>query len=102
MRTLTAFVVVGWLAALAQAGDTLAWPQFRGPGGTGVADGQKPPVNFGPDKNVKWKVAPQPISDSTQILPPYLSTTRWQIARPMPVPGIVLPCSLLKATNIVS
>ncbi|HEX3314599.1 MAG TPA: pyrrolo-quinoline quinone, partial [Gemmataceae bacterium] len=34
-----------------------AWPQFRGPGGSGVAEGQKPPIEFGPDKNVKWKVA---------------------------------------------
>src|SRR5688500_16580865 len=34
----------------------LAWPQFRGPGGSGIADGQKPPVEFGPDKNLKWKV----------------------------------------------
>lgn len=34
----------------------LAWPQFRGPNGSGVADDQKPPVEVGPDKNVKWKV----------------------------------------------
>ncbi len=33
------------------------WPQFRGPGGSGVADTEQPPVEFGPDKNVKWKVA---------------------------------------------
>ncbi len=35
----------------------LVWPQFRGPKGTGIAVDQKPPVEFGPDKNVKWKVA---------------------------------------------
>lgn len=35
----------------------LVWPQFRGPGGSGVADEQKPPVEFGPNKNVKWRVA---------------------------------------------
>ena len=40
----------------AAADKPLAWPQFRGPGGSGVADGQKPPVAFGPSKNVKWKV----------------------------------------------
>src|SRR5262245_30015511 len=35
-----------------------AWPQFRGPNGSGVAaDDQKPPVEVGPEKNVKWKVA---------------------------------------------
>jgi outer membrane protein assembly factor BamB len=37
-------------------GEPLAWPQFRGPGGSGVADSEQPPVEFGPDKNVKWKV----------------------------------------------
>ena len=41
----------------ATAAEPLAWPQFRGPGGSGVADDQKPPVEIGPDKNVKWKVA---------------------------------------------
>lgn len=34
----------------------LQWPQFRGPNGSGIAaDDQKPPTEFGPDKNVKWK-----------------------------------------------
>lgn len=42
---------------LAQAQQPSAWPQFRGPGGTGVAENQHPPVEFGPDKNVAWKVA---------------------------------------------
>jgi len=27
------------------------WPQFRGPGGSGVAEGQKPPIHFGPGSN---------------------------------------------------
>lgn len=34
----------------------LPWPQFRGPNGTGIGDG-KPPVEFGPGKNVLWKVS---------------------------------------------
>ena len=38
------------------AGDA-AWPRFRGPAGSGVADGQRPPIEFGPEKNVLWKVA---------------------------------------------
>ncbi len=33
------------------------WPQFRGPDGSGIAENQKPPVELGPEKNVKWKVA---------------------------------------------
>jgi outer membrane protein assembly factor BamB len=55
----------GWLAAASAAvlaasaigaDKPLVWPQFRGPNGSGVADDQKPPIEFGPDKNVKWKV----------------------------------------------
>lgn len=44
-----------------------AWPQFRGPNGSGVADGQKPPVEFGPDKNVKFKV-PVPAGFSSPVI----------------------------------
>ncbi len=43
------------------------WPQFRGPAGSAVADSQKPPVEFGPDKNVKWKV-PAPSGLSSPIV----------------------------------
>lgn len=42
---------------LLAADKPLAWPQFRGPGGSGVADRQRPPLEIGPDKNVAWKVA---------------------------------------------
>ena len=53
-------------AAAAAAGPP-AWPQFRGPGGSGVApDYEKPPSQIGPDKNVKWKVAvPSGLSSPT-------------------------------------
>lgn len=59
MKKLIAFaVLVGASVSAAFAADQpLAWPQFRGPGGLGVADDQKPPVELGPEKNVKWKVA---------------------------------------------
>lgn len=33
------------------------WPQFRGPNGGGVAHEQKPPVVFGIESNVLWKIA---------------------------------------------
>jgi outer membrane protein assembly factor BamB len=39
------------------AEETMIWPQFRGPGGSGVADDETPPLQIGPGKNVKWKVA---------------------------------------------
>jgi outer membrane protein assembly factor BamB len=38
-------------------GELPAWPQFRGPDASGIAEDEKPPVEIGPDKNVKWKVA---------------------------------------------
>ena len=35
-----------------------SWPQFRGPDGSGVAAvGASPPVEFGPDRSVLWRVA---------------------------------------------
>ena len=43
------------------------WPQFRGPNGSGIAVGAKPPVAFGPEKNVKWKV-PIPSGASSPVV----------------------------------
>jgi outer membrane protein assembly factor BamB len=58
MKGCMTLVVMGVFATFGQAADKpLAWPQFRGPGGTGVAHGQKPPVEFDATKNCKWKVA---------------------------------------------
>lgn len=45
------------ISSVAMGGEPLVWPQFRGPGGSGIVEDQKPPVEIGPDKNVKWKVA---------------------------------------------
>ena len=43
------------------------WPQFRGPSGSGFADAEHPPTEFGPDKNVRWKV-PVPNGASSPIV----------------------------------
>ena len=68
MKTLMAAASLAVFASIGMGADKpLAWPQFRGPGGSGVADGQKPPVEFGPDKNVKWKV-PVPSGFSSPIV----------------------------------
>jgi len=41
--------------------DAGSWPQFRGPGGKGVADSeQKLPTEIGPEQNVVWKVSMPP------------------------------------------
>ena len=47
------------LTGLCGAGPVLAagdWPNWRGPTGSGVADAAKAPAEFGPEKNVAWKV----------------------------------------------
>lgn len=43
------------------------WPQFRGPGGLGVAESGNPPIQFGPDSNVLWKV-PLPSGNSSPCI----------------------------------
>jgi outer membrane protein assembly factor BamB len=60
----TNLVLTGAFAAAGLGAEKqLVWPQFRGPNGSGVADDQRPPVEFGPDKNLKWKVsAPSGLS----------------------------------------
>jgi outer membrane protein assembly factor BamB len=55
MKTLLA-AVLALVSLHAFAGDA-KWPRFRGPDGAGIADGEKPPVEFGPEKNVLWQVA---------------------------------------------
>jgi outer membrane protein assembly factor BamB len=57
--TLLAIVVLSNFAVAAQEGSNVWWPQFRGPNSSGLGGG-KPPVDFGPDKNVRWKTAVGP------------------------------------------
>lgn len=55
-------------AAAVGAEPTLAWPRFRGPNGSGIAaDGERPPIEFGPEKNLKWKV-PVPGGISSPVV----------------------------------
>jgi outer membrane protein assembly factor BamB len=64
MRMVAALFAFCLAVPMVAAGD---WPQFRGPGGTGVADDQKPPVKFGPKQNLAWKV-PVPPGASSPIV----------------------------------
>src|SRR5262249_48563745 len=36
------------------------WPRFRGPNGSGVAEVDKPPIQFGPSTKLLWKCAMAP------------------------------------------
>ena len=46
-----------WLTTEGGAQAASNWPQFRGPGGLGLAENARPPVHFGPGSNVLWKAA---------------------------------------------
>lgn len=50
---LAAIIVAGSVATAAAAGPD-AWPQFRGPSGTGVADGATIPLRWSVTENVDW------------------------------------------------
>ncbi len=67
MKNLLAFLALAVPSVGLAADKALVWPQFRGPGATGVADDQKPPLEVGPDKNVLWKV-PAPSGASSPII----------------------------------
>lgn len=55
------------LSLSAWAGDA-DWPQFRGPGGSGVgAADARPPIHFSPTTNVAWKIA-LPSGNSSPVI----------------------------------
>jgi outer membrane protein assembly factor BamB len=61
-----------FLTAVALSAATPQWPQFRGPDASGVAEHAKPPVHFGPDTNLLWKVSiptglSSPIISGSQV-----------------------------------
>ena len=50
--------------------EPLNWPSFRGPDGTGVADGQRPPVvwNLKTGENVRWKTPIPGLGHSAPVV----------------------------------
>ena len=77
-RAVLALLGVGIVSACAMA-EPPAWPQFRGPAGTGIAaEDQKPPTEVGPEKNVKWKVAVPPGMSSPVIVGDKLFLTAFE------------------------
>jgi outer membrane protein assembly factor BamB len=57
--------LLGVWAASAVASD---WPAFRGPNGDGVAQENKAPLHWGPEKNVRWKVTLPGPGNSSPIV----------------------------------
>ena len=44
------------------------WPAFRGPNGNGVANEDKAPLHWGPEKNVRWKASLPGPGNSSPII----------------------------------
>lgn len=64
-RIETILLLVGALALPALADD---WEQYRGPGGTGVSGEKTAPLEWGPQKNVKWRSALPSNANSSPIV----------------------------------
>ena len=92
------FVIAG--VSVAQSN----WPQFRGPEGQGVAAGNgNPPLEFAPDKNMKWKVEvphalPTVMAGVTQCI--MLSLSMVVIAALVGATGLGTP--VVRALNTVN
>src|SRR5262249_19520856 len=79
MRRFVATAVAALCTATTWGADApLVWPQFRGPGGSGVADAERPPVEIGPETNVKWKVAVPPGPSSPIVVGKRLVLTAFE------------------------
>ena len=55
-QTMKTFICMTLLIAISSLEAADSWPQFRGPNAGGVADDERPPVHFGPETNLHWKV----------------------------------------------
>ena len=55
MNRILCLIFLSLLSATAVAQDD--WSHWRGPTGNGVSETAKPPIEWGADKNIKWKVA---------------------------------------------
>jgi outer membrane protein assembly factor BamB len=54
------------------------WPRFRGPNGSGIAEGKVPPLEWSAEKNVKWRAAlPGPGSSSPIVTGDRVFVTCW-------------------------
>ncbi len=44
------------------------WPQWRGPAGSGITSAAAVPTHWGPDQNVKWRIALPEAGNSTPVV----------------------------------
>ena len=83
MRALFILIAAGFASSMVVA-EPPAWPQFRGPSGSGVApEGARPPTQIGPDTNVRWKAAVPPGASSPVIAGDRLFLTGFDGGKPL-------------------
>ncbi len=69
MKSLVAFVCCIAATSIAFANEfDQAWPQWRGPNGSGAASDSNPPTKWSESENVKWKIDVPGIGSSTPIV----------------------------------
>jgi outer membrane protein assembly factor BamB len=68
LRLLTAFLTTSIAVFAADPPDAKQWPQFRGPGSTGVADDPALPDKWSQTENVAWKTAIPGVGWSSPII----------------------------------
>jgi outer membrane protein assembly factor BamB len=67
-KTLGVMALILALSGVHEASSpVVAWPRFRGPNGSGIAEGNAPPIAFGPGEKVLWKT-PVPPGHSSAVV----------------------------------
>jgi outer membrane protein assembly factor BamB len=67
-RLAAAFLVGGSIAATALTAAEPDWSRFRGPNGSGISTAAAVPTEFGPTKNLVWRIALPPGHSSPVLL----------------------------------
>ena len=68
IRWLAAALTAGLFAAFPHVLPAGDWPQFRGPGGQGIANSAKPPLSWSETRNVTWKKALPGLGWSSPVI----------------------------------
>lgn len=90
MRLRISLQSVGLLLAGAALLSAADWPQFRGPDSQGIAEQKDLPEEWGPDKNVAWKVDLPGVAWSQPIVWGTRSSSRRRLPRISRSPAQVL------------
>jgi len=66
MRRVAGFIILALFLANGWTAEN--WPQWRGPAANGISEEKGPPVEWGPEQNIAWKVPLRGMGTSTPIV----------------------------------